>query len=123
MRAAALLLAALACGCGIKAPPRPPGVPAALRGEEGVRCEGCQIPGPDAYPSPSTPSPSPVTTPATAPPASPLEGTPKGLPGEPEAPRTPEEGAPTVDPEPAPRPGEGGADEAAPPDEVGGSAR
>jgi len=110
MRRAALLVALLACGCGIKAPPRPPGVPAAVRGEEGTRCEGCQIPGPDAYPSPSTPSPSPVTTPATQPPVS-LEGAPKGLPGEPETPKTPEEGAPTVDPEPnqAPQDGDAGA--------------
>jgi len=49
-------LAAIAVGCGVKAAPRPPGVKAATRGERAPDCEGCEIPGPDAYPSPSTPS-------------------------------------------------------------------
>ncbi|HEY0839158.1 MAG TPA: hypothetical protein VGD74_03125 [Vulgatibacter sp.] len=113
---AALVTGLLACGCGIKAPPRPPGVPAAVRGEEGAPCDGCQIPGPDAYPAPSTPSPSPATTPAGPLPPS-LEGTPPGLPGTPEIPKAPEEGAPTVDPEPAVGPPEAeppGAPERAP---------
>ncbi|HWV38796.1 MAG TPA: hypothetical protein VN033_10010 [Vulgatibacter sp.] len=111
MRAAAAILLVLACGCGIKAPPRPPGVPAAQRGEEGVPCEGCQLPGPDAYPSPSTPSPSPAIPPADVPPAT-LEGAPDGVPADPEDPRTPAEGAPSADPAPSdagPTEGEGGS--------------
>lgn len=49
---AALLL--LAFACGVKAPPQPPGIPPARRGEPLRLCPGCELPSPDAYPSPST---------------------------------------------------------------------
>lgn len=56
MRAARLLVAALAlAACGVKAPPRPPGVPAAKRGDPEPPCPGCVIPSPDSLPSPSVP--------------------------------------------------------------------
>lgn len=44
----------LVFACGVKAPPQPPGVPPARRGEPLRLCPGCELPAPDAYPSPST---------------------------------------------------------------------
>lgn len=44
----------MAFACGVKAPPQPPGVPPARRGEPLRLCPGCELPAPDAYPSPST---------------------------------------------------------------------
>lgn len=56
MKALRLVLVALCVGaCGVKAPPRPPGVPAAKRGEPEPPCPGCAIPSPDSLPSPSVP--------------------------------------------------------------------
>jgi len=53
-RALVLLLLWLAFGCGVKAPPQPPGVPPAQRGGPIRLCPGCEIPRPDSVPSPST---------------------------------------------------------------------
>lgn len=50
-----LLVAFCVGACGVKAPPRPPGVPAAKRGEPEPPCPGCTIPAPDSLPSPSVP--------------------------------------------------------------------
>lgn len=49
-----LPLAFLLFACGVKAPPQPPGVPPARRGEPLRLCPGCELPAPDALPSPST---------------------------------------------------------------------
>jgi len=54
MRWWAALLLLFAIACGVKAPPQPPGVPPARRGEPPRLCPGCEIPAPDAHPSPST---------------------------------------------------------------------
>jgi hypothetical protein len=95
-----LLLGALASwSCGVKAPPRPPGLPAATRGGPSAPC--CEIPAPDAVPTPSVPErpptegqplPPPETLPETEP-VAPTEETPGPVepPPEPEVPQPQEE--------------------------------
>lgn len=82
------LVLVLAFACGVKAPPQPPGVPPARRGEPLRLCPGCELPAPDAYPSPSTEgdlSPSELeeeepTAPEDAPPPPGEEGEPDASP-------------------------------------------
>ncbi|AKU91773.1 hypothetical protein AKJ08_2160 [Vulgatibacter incomptus] len=95
-----LLFGAGLAACGVKAPPRPPGIPAAKRGELVAPCSGCEIPGPDAFPAPSSPSPNPIgsSAPANPPGRTGKEGEiPPGLPGPVEVPAAPDEGAPSVE--------------------------
>ncbi len=96
----AALAASLSFACGIKAPPRPPGVAPALRGEIRAPCDGCEIPGPDAYPAPSSPSPSPVGS-APPTPGPPIQGEPEGaaISGSPETEEAPDEAAPVLEPD------------------------
>ena len=54
-RLAVAALLALLFACGVKAPPQPPGAPAARKGEPVAPCPGCRIPAPDSLPAPSSP--------------------------------------------------------------------